>query len=104
MAASKSNRQINDWMKRRKNGRARRLDINLTGKTGNLTQAIAIRFTRQMQTWIPPGDSVAFRCESAKADKQFRVWKRWFLKHEPGYWVIDEEHKAFFFYRNKDLK
>ena len=99
MAASRSQRQINDWMNRRKNRRVRRLDTNLTGKTGNLTQAIAIRFTRQMLTWIPPGDSISFRCESAKAEKQFRVWTKWFLKHEPDNWVIDEEHKAFFFYR-----
>ena len=104
MAASKSQRQINDWLNRRKSKRVRRLDTNLTGKTGNLTQAIAIRFTRQMQTWIPPGDSVAFRCESAKSDKQFRVWAKWFLKHEKDDWLIDEENKAFFFYREKDLK
>lgn len=78
--------------------------MNLTGKTGNSTQAIAIRFARQMQTWVPPGDSIAFRCESAKSAKQYRVWSRWFLKHEKDNWLIDEENKAFFFYREKDLK
>lgn len=104
MAASKSNRQINDWMNRRKSRRVRRLDTNLTGKTGNVTQAIAIRLTRQMETWVPEGDSIAFRCESAKGEKQFRVWKRWFMRHESTNWKADEENKAFFFYRNRDLK
>jgi hypothetical protein len=43
IANSKSKRQINDWLQRRKNRRTRRLDGNLTGKEGNRVQALAIR-------------------------------------------------------------
>lgn len=101
MAVGRSNRQINDWMKRRKNVRARRLDMNLTGKDGNLCQALAVRFLRECQELVPGGDSICFRCESAKAKKQFKVWKRWFARHETGDWQIDEETKSFFFYKKK---
>jgi hypothetical protein len=80
------------------------MDMNLTGKHGNQLQAIAIRFTRQMQTWIPEGDSVYFLCESAIPEKQFRVWKRWFLRHENKQWEINDTDKSFFFYRSKDLE
>ena len=41
------------------------------------------------------------RCESALPDKQFRVWKKWFEKHEDINWEISEEHKSFFFYRSR---
>ena len=104
MAASRSNRQVNDWLNRRKNHRVRRMDMNLTGKHGNQLQALAVRFTRQMEILIPQGDSVFFICESAKPDKQFRVWKKWFLKHENNQWEFDEKNKGFFFYRSKDLE
>lgn len=78
--------------------------MNLTGKHGIQLQIIAMRMIRQLETWIPRGDSIAFRCESAKPDKQFRAWQKWFSKKENKQWEIDEEHKAFFFYRNRELK
>jgi hypothetical protein len=100
MAVSKSNRQVNDWLKRRGNTRVRRLDISLTGKSGNLPQALAVRFMRWCQTYIPVGDSLAMRCESAVPDRQFRVWRRWFERHEDSRWQIIEEERAFFFYKS----
>ena len=99
LAVSKSRRQINDWMNRRPNARTRQLDTSLTGKIGNGVQAIAIRQVRQWMTILPVGDSMSFRCESAEAEKQFRVWMRWFQTHEPGVWEINAEHKSFFFYK-----
>jgi TusA-related sulfurtransferase len=33
-------------------------------------------------TEIPPGDAILICCESVAADKQYRVWKKWFAKHE----------------------
>lgn len=101
MAASKSNRQVNDWLKKRKNKRVRRMDMNLTGKHGNKSQAIAVRLLREMPFWIPKGDSLFFLCESAKADKQFRVWKKWFSRWENFRWEPDEENKGFFFYNSR---
>lgn len=75
--------------------------MNLTGKSGNLPQALAIRFLRDCVAYIPKGDSLVLRCESALPDKQFRVWKRWFETHEDPAWEISEEHKSFFYYKKK---
>lgn len=104
MAVSRSSRQTNDWLNRRKNRRVRRLDANLTGKVGNQTQALAVRFLRWCQAFIPYGDSLSLRCECALPDKQFAVWKKWFAKHEDSSWQVIEEHKAFFYYKSKELK
>ena len=105
VANSKSKRQINDWMKRRKNRRTRQLDGNLTGKAGNKIQVIAIRALHEWMALIPPGDSIVFRCESADPERQFRVWKKWILRHN---WdlnpEIDEDLKSFFFYKPRDIE
>jgi len=77
------------------------MDISLTGKFGNKTQAIAIRELRKWITQIPEGDSITLRCECALSNKQFNVWKRWFQRHENKEWVISDEHKSFFFYRSE---
>ena len=100
LAVAKSNRQINDWMDRRKNARARHLDTSLTGKIGNGVQAIAIRQVRQWVSELPKGHSITLRCESVLPEKQFRVWKKWFEIHEDVRWEISEEYKSFFFYKN----
>ena len=101
MAVGKSMKQINQWMQRRSTTRVRRLDLSLTGKFGPKTQAIAIRQVRQWLDEIPVGDSICLRCESTVPDKQFRVWKKWFTKHEDVDWEISEEHKSFFFYKKR---
>ena len=75
------------------------MDISLTGKEANKTQAISIRQVRKWTKEIPIGDSFTLRCESAVPKKQFRVWKKWFVKHEKDNWDISETHQAFFFYR-----
>jgi hypothetical protein len=71
----------------------------LTGRFGPKTQAIAIRQVRQWIKELPEGDSMCLRCESALPDKQFEVWKKWFLKHEDNRWEISDEYKSFFFYK-----
>lgn len=105
IANARSVRQINDWMKRRKNRRTRQLDGKLTGKSGNKVQAIAVRVLRQWIDYIPPGDSVVFRCESAMPEKQFRIWSKWILRHDydlnPE---IDEELKSLFFYKPRGIE
>ena len=75
--------------------------MSLTGKSGNLPQALAVRFMRWCQTYIPVGDSLTMRCESVVPDRQFKVWSRWFERHEDSRWQIIEEQKAFFFYRSR---
>jgi len=102
LAVSKSKRQINDWMDRRKNTRVRRLDTSLTGKIGNGVQAIAIRQVRKWVNELPEGHSMTLRCESALPEKQFRVWQKWFKKHEDIEWEINKDFKSFFFYKKSD--
>ena len=63
----------------------------------------AMRATRQWYEEIPPGDALCLRCESADPDKQFRVWKRWFARHEDKRWRPEEEFKSFFRYKPVDL-
>ena len=105
IGVSKSKRQLNDWMNRRKNQRTRQLDGNLTGKVGNKVQAIAIRSLHDWLAYVPGGDSVVFRCESAFPAKQFKVWKKWILRHnhylKPD---IDEELRSFFFSKPREIE
>jgi len=102
LAVAKSRRQLNDWMSRKRNSRVRQLDKSLTGKIGNGVQAIAIRQVRKWVDELPIGHSLAMRCESVLREKQFRVWKKWFERHENIAWEINEEYKSFFFYKKLD--
>jgi len=99
LAVSKSKRQINDWIERKQNSRVRKLDAMLTGTIGNGVQAIAIRQVRKWVDEHPEGHSISLRCESVFPDKQFRVWKKWFERHEHSDWEINDEFKSFFFYK-----
>ena len=105
LAVGKSRRQINDWLKRKtKKRRVRRLNSYLTGRHANLAQGIGIYKLRDWVQELMPGDSITLRCESAKADKQFRVWKKWFHRKETTGWNINEEFKSFFYYKPKVVK
>lgn len=99
MAVCRSKRQVNDWLQEKKNKRARQLKLNLTGKDSNRIQAIGVRALRELIDVIPPGDSLTFRCDSAKKEKQFRVWKKWFTKKENSNWIIEDDLKTFFYYK-----
>lgn len=99
LAVGRSKRQINDWMNQRKNKSVAKLNANLTGRLGFKTQAIAIRQVRQWIEELPKGESISMRCESAVPEKQFRIWSKWFKKHESSTWEISTQHKSFFFYK-----
>ena len=73
--------------------------MSLTGKIGNGVQAIAIRQVRKWVGELPVGHSITLRCESVVPEKQFRVWKKWFEKHEDVAWEINDKYKSFFFYK-----
>jgi hypothetical protein len=105
LAVGKSRRQINDWLKRKtKKRRVRRLDSYLTGRHANLVQGIGVYKLRDWVRELSPGDSIALRCESAKPDKQFQVWKKWFQRKESVTWEANEEFKSFFYYKPKLVK
>lgn len=97
LAVSKSKRQINDWLKERKNTRAQKLKHKLTGVFGPKTQAVAVRQMRYWSTYIPKGDILFFRCESAMPSKQFNAWAKWFQRHESKDWIINSEFKYFLY-------
>jgi len=91
-------------MNERKNARARHLAGSLTGRVGFKTQALAIRQVRQWMQEIPEGDSICLCCESVLANKQFQIWKKWFIRHEDSTWQISDEHKSFFWYKSRTVE
>ena len=105
LAVGKSRRQINDWLKRKtKRKNVRRLDSCLTGRHANLVQGIGVYKLRDWVRELPPGDSIALRCESAKPNKQFQVWKKWFQRKESVTWEANKEFKSFFYYKPRLVK
>jgi len=99
VAIAKSNRQLNDWFERRKNKRSRKLTSKLTGKIGIRSMAIAIRQVREWVELLEPGNVLVIECGSASPDKQYEIWKKWFLKHEDKDWQFIDEFKQIYFYK-----
>ena len=97
LAVSKSKRQINDWLSKKENKRSKQLNNMLTGRVGPRTQAIAVRQLRQWTCVIPKGDFLTFVCESCASYKQFKVWQKWFIKHEDNNWIVNNEFKYFLY-------
>ena len=99
MALGKSMRQINDWMNRKENRRRRLMDSSLIGRDAMKPQLMVMYQIRKWMKEITVGDSINLRCESALSEKQFRVWKKWFEKHEDPNWIANPKWKTLFFYR-----
>tara|TARA_R100001460_G_scaffold24953_3_gene50121 strand:+ start:452 stop:886 length:435 start_codon:yes stop_codon:yes gene_type:complete len=102
MAAAKSNRAINDWIKERnKRKRVKKLNYFHPKKRDVKALRIAVNAAKKWTVDIPDGDCLVFRAEGAKPDQLFRIYKKWFATHENIPWVISEEHKSFFFYKKR---
>lgn len=99
LAVARSNRQINDWLVKRKKQSTTKLSQQLTGQFGPRIQALAIRQVRQWVIDLPSGDSIALRCESALPDKQYQVWKKWFANHESNQWKAQDNYRSFWYYK-----
>ena len=99
IAVSRSNRQINDWNKCRKNKRANKLKFNLTGNVGTKSLIEAARITRKCFVHIQKGDSIIFKCESSMRKKQLRVFKKWLIGREKLNWEYLEDLNLFFIYK-----
>lgn len=99
IAVSRSNRQINDWNKCRKNRRANKLKSNLTGNVGPKSLIEAARITRECFVHIREGDSIIFKCESSMRQKQIRVFKKWLIGREKLNWEYLEDLNVFFIYK-----
>ena len=106
LAAGKSRRQINDWLSRRtKRKRVQQFDQHLSGLGGTRANSIAMR---QLYVWleqIPAGDMLCFRCESAKAEKQMKIWQKWIDRHDPNLLSdIDTSTKSFYIYKPRIIE
>ena len=102
MAVSKSDRALNDWMKRR-NKRKNVIKLNTVPpkKRNYKTFWIAVNVIKKWIEELEEGDSIALRCEGVNSEQLFRIYKKWFEKHENIPWVISEEYKSFFFYKKR---
>lgn len=90
-------RQVNDWLDERKNKRAKQLKNQITGKHSLTPHFLAIQTLKEWQSKIPKNDSILFICDSVKPDKQFKIYKKWFTKHEKN-WLIDVQNYAFIYH------
>ncbi len=96
-AIGKSNRQLNDWFKEKKNKRASSLKFKLVGKSGLKFIRYGFEEVLKLRWHIPPGDAIIFDCTSGEPEKQFRAWHRWKRKHPDIF--VDEEKKLFIWHR-----
>lgn len=97
LGISKSKRQLNDWLNKRKNKRAKKLSVQLIGNSGLLPQLIAVRHLRVWTEKLPPGDCIFFLCESKEKLKQFKVYSRWFKQRENNGWYTDPDKLLFYY-------
>ena len=96
-AVGKSNRQINDWYRLRKNKRARSLNNKFTGDIGLRAIAEGWRTVLKLRCNIEPGDSITFDCTSGKPEQQFRAFQYWRRYHCD--WLYDEKKLEFYWTR-----
>ena len=96
-AIGKSNRQLNDWYKGKKNKRAKSLQGKLVGKSGLKPFIKGYKEFFKMRWKIEPGDAILIACTSGKPAEQFHAFWRWISRHS-DIWV-DYETKSYYWYR-----
>ena len=96
-AIGKSNRQLNDWYREKKNKRALSLKGKLVGKSGLKFIRYGFKEVLKLRWKIPPGDAIILDCTSGEPNKQFRAWLRWQKKHPDIF--INEKDKEFVWHR-----
>ena len=93
---------FNDWMKRRsKKKNVIKLNTLPPKKRNYKTFWIAVNVIKKWIEEIPEGDSLTLRCEGVNSEQLFRIYTKWFEKHENIPWVISEKHRSFFFYKKR---
>ena len=96
-AIGKSNRQLNDWYKEKKNKRANKLRKKLTGKSGIKPLSIAFRKMMELRWIMEPGDALVIRCHSLDPEKEFKALLRWQRKYSD--WMVNEKDREIMWYR-----
>ena len=93
----RSNRQMNDWFRDKRNKRAKKVKDQMTGRVGMKAISRGFQKVLKMRWILQPGDCLTLDCTSGNPEKQFKAWSRWH-RHHPE-WVIDYENKAFNWFR-----
>jgi len=96
-AIGRSNRQLNDWYKEKKNKRANKLRKKLTGKSGIKPLSIAFRKMMELRWIMEPGDALVIRCHSLDPEKEFKALLRWQRKYSD--WMVNEKDREIIWYR-----
>ena len=96
-AVGKSNRQLNDWYKGKKNKRARTLQGKIVGKSGLKIIRRAYEELFKLRWRLEPGDSLLIACTSGKPDAQFHAFWRYLSRHSDI--LVDYETKSYYWYR-----
>jgi len=92
-----SRRQLNDWYRKRKNKRTRRITGRILGRSGLATISRGFQTVLKLRWNIPPGDAIVLDCTSGNPEQQFKAWSRWHRYHPE--WVIDEKEMKFYWFR-----
>jgi hypothetical protein len=103
LVTGKSKRQLNDWVRERKNKKCvKRLKAKLTNLLDLKGYRIVINTLRKWCDDLSPGDMLAFNCTSAMPEKQYRVWCKWLKNKEVQYlWKENPELRCFTFYKQR---
>lgn len=96
-AVGKSNRQLNDWYKERKNKRAKKIRKRLTGRSGIKPLGIAYRKMMELRWLLEPGDALVIKCRSSDPEKEFKALLRWKRKYPD--WLVNEKEREIMWYR-----
>ncbi len=97
LAIGKSNRQLNDWYRRKKNKRARTLEGKINGHIGLKALRRGYEEILKMRWKIEPGDALSAVCISGAPDKQFKAFHRWIRRHPEI--AINYQNREFIWYR-----
>ena len=99
LAVGKSNRQLNDWYRKKKNKRALSIQGKVVGKSGvKIIQKAYEKIFGELRWLLEPGDCLTISCQSSgKPDKQFYAFWRWISRH--GDMAVDYENRSYYWYR-----
>ena len=96
-AIGKSNRQLNDWYKQKKNRRAKKIRNRLTGRSGIKPLSIAFRKMMKLRWFMEPGDALVIKCQSLNPEKEFKALLRWQRQYSD--WMVNEKDNEIMWYR-----
>lgn len=100
-AVGKSERQLNDWYRRRKNKRRRSLEKRMTGIDGFKPISQGWKNILRLRWKIPPGDSILLDCTGGESERQFKMYKHMTntKNRQHPEWMFDENKKEFYWTR-----